>query len=172
VATRDTFEDWAESLGIDRGDDRERRRPDSFDRWLHALFDRGRVTEESVIAAYLLELIERTRQNLTVVLADIERTTELRPDIIVDDYEGTIRVSVDGSYQTPSVTEWTNPEALAELADYLQDQLTEEPWRAWPVCPEHHLGLYTEVHDHRAVWWCRSGDHPVAPVGALPPEAG
>jgi hypothetical protein len=113
--------------------------------------------------------IKLTRENVDFVRVDVERTTTLRPGITVDDYRGVVRITYDSSYTTPSLSAWQNPEALAETADYLQDHVVDDLRRPWPVCLAHDKGVYAEVHDGRALWWCRYGGHPVAQVGHLDP---
>jgi hypothetical protein len=105
-------------------------------------------------------------------LADLHRTTDERPVVEVDVWmESSIRISIDGGFTAPSMWEVDAPEAFAEVADYLQDQLqgvvVDGSWRFWPECRQHNAGLHAEVHDGRAVWRCRIGDHEVAPMGQL-----
>ncbi|WP_084965445.1 hypothetical protein [Thermoactinospora rubra] len=56
---------------------------------------------------------------------------------------------------------------VTEVADAAQDMVAEELWTAWPVCPEHGLGLHAE----RGSWVCRRG-HAAAPIGGLPAVEG
>ena len=101
------------------------------------------------------------------VLGDVHRTTSLRPDVVVDVwYETAIRIVINDGWTTPSMFASERPEAFAEVADYFQDQLGSK-LGCWPVCDQHDLGLHGEVHDGVAVWWCRFGDHAVAPIGQL-----
>ena len=39
-----------------------------------------------------------------------------------------MKISYDRNYKTPSVFATSNPEALAETADYLQDHVIEDMW--------------------------------------------
>jgi hypothetical protein len=111
--------------------------------------------------------LELATDNVEVVLADVRRTTGFQPNVTVDSYMSVVRIAYGRNYTTPSVHADSNPEALAETADYLQDHVVEDLWSPWPVCPVHDVGVYSEVHDGAAVWWCRSGSHLVAPVGQL-----
>jgi hypothetical protein len=68
--------------------------------------------------------------------------------------------------------------ALAAVTEAAQDTLTERLWQAWPVCPEHGLGMHPrEDSDGSLAWWCAGGPRPRAtphlraPVGALPAAA-
>lgn len=107
--------------------------------------------------------------NVAVVLADIERTTELRPRVTIDAYRSVVRIAYDNGWTTPSVRATSNPDALIETADYLKELIVEdEGWLPWPLCPDHEIGgVKAEVHDGTVVWWCTFVDHLVAPVGHL-----
>lgn len=63
-------------------------------------------------------------------------------------------------------------EALAELADYLQEAvLDEEVWGGWPICPDHrtHPLEATTDQTHIAVWKCPRG-RVIARIGDLTNE--
>ena len=64
-----------------------------------------------------------------------------------------------------------NPDARCEIADYLQGAIMEDSavLSGWPTCPTHWNGLYAQVHEDAAVWYCRTGNHPVAAIGQLAP---
>jgi hypothetical protein len=166
------FDEWYESLGTEWGDgeadEDAGQSAERLRRWLHQLYEtHGGLDMESVKTAFLLDQIQISEANVAVVLQDIENTSALRPDIVVDDYEGGVRVAFDGSYALPSVTAWENPEALAEVADYLQERVMEKLWAVWPTCPRHGFGVFAQVHGGVAMWWCRFGQHGVAAVGLL-----
>ncbi|MCB5167317.1 hypothetical protein LG634_21050 [Streptomyces bambusae] len=63
--------------------------------------------------------------------------------------------------------------ALAAVTEAAQDTLTERLWQAWPVCPDHRLGMHPREEDSTLAWWCagKPGRHALphlhAPVGAL-----
>ncbi|MGW0281617.1 hypothetical protein ACWDXT_00665 [Streptomyces sp. NPDC003236] len=64
--------------------------------------------------------------------------------------------------------------ALASVADAAQETVTELLWQAWPLCPEHGLGMHPrEDAEERLFWWCageglrRGPAHMQAAVGAL-----
>jgi hypothetical protein len=105
------------------------------------------------------------------VLDDVHRTTSLQPavELEVDD-DGFLRIR----YRNPSgagggggLTERADPSLLVEIADWIQEQVTEDVFTAWPVCPTHDMGLHALEEADRAVWWCAFGDHEVAPIGRL-----
>jgi hypothetical protein len=146
---------------------------DGWMRWLRRFFDeRGPVEKEVVTRAAMEHQIAVASEAVRMVLADLHRTTDERPVVEVDVWmESSIRISIDGGFTAPSMWEVDAPEAFAEVADYLQDQLlgvvVDGSWRFWPECRQHNAGLHAEVHDGRAVWRCRIGDHEVAPMGQL-----
>ncbi|MYS06922.1 hypothetical protein GTW71_10855 [Streptomyces sp. SID6041] len=60
--------------------------------------------------------------------------------------------------------------ALARVADAAQETVVELLWQAWPLCPEHGLGMHpAEDAEERLFWWCSGGgpSHFHVPVGAL-----
>jgi hypothetical protein len=112
--------------------------------------------------------VKLARENVDVVLTDIHRTTDVRPEVLVDSFRSVVRIAYGSGFTTPSVRATANPQALVETADYLKDQVVEDVWSPWPVCPLHEIGgVQAEVHDGVAVWWCRFADHLVAEVGQL-----
>lgn len=111
--------------------------------------------------------LDLARANVEVVLGDVHRTVGLQPNVTVDSYMSVVRIAYGPNYKTPSVHATSNPNALSETADYLQDHVIEDLWTPWPVCPVHDVGVYSEVRQDAAVWWCRAGAHLVAPVGQL-----
>jgi hypothetical protein len=85
----------------------------------------------------------------------------------VDKWEGgSVRIIVNNGFTAPSMWERTEPEAIAEVADYVQEQLDQE-LGCWPICDAHDVGLHADARDGVAVWWCRLGEHAVAPIGEL-----
>lgn len=64
--------------------------------------------------------------------------------------------------------------ALAAVADAAQETVMELLWQAWPLCPEHGLGMHPETDaEDQVSWWCagarsRSGSaHVHRAVGEL-----
>ena len=120
----------------------------------------------------LEHLLELAKKNVAVVLADVERSTALRPSVTVDAYMGVVRIAYNESSTTPSVSAPGNPKALAETADYLQQHVAEDAGAhgqgsIWPVCPTHSRMLRTVVETDRAVWKCPGG-HVASEIGQLP----
>ena len=166
------FEAWFDSISPELGDAWSgaelHRRSAALRRWFHSFYEQhGPADRPSVERAFLLDLVELTRQNVRIVMPEVERTTKLRPTVEVEEFQEAVRVSVDGSYTTPSVKEWENPEALVDLAGYIQEQVIDELNSAWPVCPKHGQVLIPEVHNGVGTWWCRPEDHAVCEIGQL-----
>ena len=113
-------------------------------------------------------VLELSRRALALVLADISRTTCWNPVVRLEPWmDGDVRISVDGGFGTPpSVWQRTEPEVIAEIADYMQEMLDQNP-SIWPVCGKHDVGLHAEVRERTAVWWCRLGRHVVSEIGRL-----
>jgi hypothetical protein len=119
--------------------------------------------------AYLRARLKAAEEGVALVVADLHRTTDWRPTIVVDTYDGGVRISVDNGYQTPSSSHTDRVSARAEVGEYIQDQLDSRG--CWPVCSEHDAGLHAEVRDGAAVWRCRLGKHTVAAIGQLQSSA-
>ena len=58
----------------------------------------------------------------------------------------------------------TAADALADVAEAAQDTVTELLWQAWPVCPEHNLGMHVRKVSGRASWWCAGSAAPRDPA--------
>ena len=56
---------------------------------------------------------------------------------------------------------------MAEVADFMQDEIVEDLHTGWPMCTQHAVGAYAHVTDGQAVWFCRTHRHVVAPIGRL-----
>ena len=138
-------------------------------RWLRRYYTSDGPDSQDVVASamrsYQLALAEEAA---AAALHDLEAATGLHPSVAVEDNDGFgVRILIDGGYTAPSMWALDKPEALAEVADYFQEQLDQSGAGAWPVCDRHDLGLHAEVHNDVAVWWCRKFQHAVAPVGRL-----
>jgi hypothetical protein len=57
-----------------------------------------------------------------------------------------------------------------DIAFYLQDDVTDEVWAAWPQCPGHPHPMSPAIVGEAAVWECPSGAGVAIPIGQL--EAG
>lgn len=163
------FERWLGEISFNVDDPGHRAR--SWLPWLRDFYDaHGPVPPDVVTAAAAERYLKLARRCVDTVLADLDRTSGVCPVIEVDIFESRwVRITVDGSYTQPSMEAIDEARALAEVADYLQEQLVWHPslGSVWPVCGTHEAGLHAGVHEGTAVWWCRRGGHAVAAIGAL-----
>ncbi|MCW2495847.1 hypothetical protein [Jatrophihabitans sp.] len=146
-------------------------RPAGADRVLREIFDdRGPISQEEVRAAGRRIQLGLAAHAVALVLRDLHATTEARPNVDVryDDEYGLV-VSYNGGWTTPPMSAMRDPEATAEIADYLQGEIVEDLWGGWPSCPAHSNGAHAETLGGDAVWYCRYGKHPVAVIGSLAP---
>jgi hypothetical protein len=161
------FEAWLSDLAA--ASDSDGAVDSGWRRWLEDLFrTEGPVSYECVRAAATADQVVLAREATAAVLGDLERATDLRPEVEVDWYEGeSIRISFDQGYRTPSMTAIDRAAAFVEVAAYFQEQLAFEIGKMWPECLIHDFGGETEVRDGVAVWWCRKGEHVVDRIGEL-----
>jgi hypothetical protein len=111
---------------------------------------------------------------LEIVKADL-RACGLPDTVSLLGWEGSRHVCVD-AWAANSTGGGIYPEAgedpitaLVEVADDAQDAVMHSMWGAWPLCPEHGLGVHAQEHDGAAVWWCGAGDgHVAGRVGHWP----
>jgi hypothetical protein len=137
-------------------------------RWLRELYDsRGPISREAASSAYLSAQLALANDAVAAVLADLERTSPHRLDVVVDAWEGhSVRIAIDGGFTIPSMSEFERAAAFAEVGGYIQEQCSQEI-RTWPVCDVHDAGLHPEARHGDAVWRCRLGAHDVALIGRL-----
>ena len=172
VTEVDRFVAWCDAIAPDLGDGWSKHDKRERETWLREWFRRfyisnGPASEDTVRAAFVLDQLALAEANVAIVMSDIERTTDLRPKVVVNDLDEAVCISFNGNFTSPSVMAWDNPEALAEVAGYLQEHVMEALWRTWPECPDHDFGLSPQVKKGGAVWWCRPREHAVAVVGHL-----
>jgi hypothetical protein len=101
-------------------------------------------------------------------MSDVARSApHVDLEVTVDACEGSLRISVGDSFETPSMLEWERAAAVAEVASYLQEFVCEKLRGTWPTCSSHDLGLHATTLDGVAVWLCSQGPHTVTMVGGL-----
>jgi hypothetical protein len=165
------FEVWYRLVVADDDQPHDMPEPDQGLRaWLQALFQsHGPVSTEVVQVAFVLDQVALADRAVASVLGDLHRTSSFRPKVNVDDVDGSIRITVNGSYTTPSMSAapFDVAAGIVEVADYLQEKVIDNAGPVWPVCPWHGFGLHPQVNVGRAMWWCRPLDHPVSVVGEL-----
>ena len=166
-----SFEEWVRPFRDEAAADNDRSDLSTLIDWFRAVFDEaGPVNRDDLERRYEARQLELAGEAVRLVLRDAASTSDFDGDVRVDVEGGAIRISVDGSYTTPSMMEFERAAAIAEVADYLQEHISEALWRAWPVCGSHDLGLRATARDGEPVWWCETGNHVVGAIGGLPTE--
>src|SRR3954471_17353719 len=173
-----TFEKWLASLRVgdpDQGGQVGKPVAGGME-FLREIFDKsGPVSSGELRTAWQGRELELAERAVPLVLADIQRTTNLRPRIEVRtlDIGGSwgerglalvTAVTFDGSYTTIPLA-MRMPEIICDVADNLRDHVVDELWTVWPVCPFDGLGLDPRVVRGDAVWYCRVGDHIAGLIG-------
>ena len=119
--------------------------------------------------------VEQATRAASLVADDLERTLARRPAIIVSlSADDEICVAVEGGYGETFVHPGALDDAIdtiVAIADHVQSELADgrDSWFVWPLCADHAVAPHAEVHDGRAVWWCRVGRHSLGTVGQLQP---
>ena len=167
------FSAWVQSLGLndpEDGDTAPGTVPAGAWEFLRETFDaRGPLSRAEVLQAWddLEEALARRAVDL--VLADLHRTTRLRPEIAIWRHElGALAIAYNGNYSTPAILSLRIPEVVSEAAEYLQDRVVEDLWSPWPICTAHGSALDAAVVDARAVWRCRRDNQVISAIGELP----
>lgn len=107
------------------------------------------------------------------VMADLTRTTELRPDVVVDfrdpsDLQYWYKSEGGGSHGAALGRDEDEEVATVRLADLIQDDALDELWGpAWPICPGHSHPAQPTLRRDRATWVCPRSRHPLAIIGML-----
>jgi len=168
VAERPGFDEWVRRFLAEAGDGRDVSQQAALVRWFRSVFDElGPVSRAEVDRRYEADQLDVAKEAVRLVMRDAAVTADVAAEVVVDTDGNCVRISYNGSYTTPSMFEIERASAIAEVGDYMQDHIADDLWRAWPVCPDHKLGLRARVRDGAPVWWCESGDHAVAPIGGL-----
>lgn len=148
-------------------------RPAGAEQLLRQIFDRrGPISVQEVHLEGQKIQMDLAQGAVALVLRDLHATTKARPNVELRyDNEYGLIVTYNGGWTTTAIVSLQNPEATCEIADYLQGEIVEdsEVWTAWPTCPTHRNGLYAQAHNDAALWYCRTGNHPVAAIGQLAP---
>jgi hypothetical protein len=162
------FQEWVASLAVQDPYDPGELAPGAME-FLQQIFDgRGPVPVEDVERARQERQIELARAAVELLGLDLRASTNLQPPPFehrIDD--GAVRVAYWGRYASITIMAMSAPHVAAEIADFMQEQIIEDLHAAWPMCPAHQLGSYTEIVDGRAVWYCRKHQHIVAAIGQL-----
>lgn len=151
----------------------------------------------AAIGADLEGAIERAEAALLLVVDDIEATTAIREEGRILRYGDWLRVigeirpwpivaeeepgDVGGSRDEEALLlaceflghsfclggDQATAEIAAHIAFQLQDDVMDEVWGAWPVCPAHEHPMSPEVVAGVAVWRCPIDPRVTVPVGQL-----
>jgi hypothetical protein len=162
------FETWVSSLASGDPSDLIVATPGAVE-FLREMFDeRGPVAAEVIALAAQERQIQLARSAVELLGADLRATTELQaPPFEHRIEDGAVRVAYWGRYAPSTIMTITGPEVVAEVSDFMQDEIVEGLHAAWPVCPDHHFGAYVQIAGGQAVWNCRSQQHVIAVVGRL-----
>jgi hypothetical protein len=120
-----------------------------------------------------MEKALRLRDALDVVLAELQRTSGLRP--FLEERDGWVMLrNQDGQGQGVQLRGEGEPDELAQLADQVQEWAVEELWNrgrstSWPECKFHPNShpLEPAVVAGAAWWRCPKNAERVAAIGAL-----
>ena len=113
--------------------------------------------------------LDNVRLATELVGADIASSTDLPApswEYRIED-DGAVRVGCFNHFAPMTLLAIELAEVIAEVADFIQDEIIEDLHSPWPVCPDHETGTYAQVVENEAVWHCRFGGHAVATIGQL-----
>ncbi|MEY2451232.1 MAG: hypothetical protein QOD92_806 [Acidimicrobiaceae bacterium] len=160
------FEQWSAPKLIETG---PAVRTDAVRAWLQEVFDaEGPINDARLAERAADRQLALAKEAVDLVMSDAARSEPgVDLEVTVDAYEGSLRISVDGSFETPSMLEWERAAAIAEVASYLQEYLCEKVRGTWPTCSMHDLGLHATTRDGVALWLCTEGPHTVTVIGGL-----
>ncbi|MFC9387211.1 hypothetical protein [Streptomyces venezuelae] len=124
------------------------------------------------------EALALLNRDLAVTLPQLEPLQLLAlPSYDADEPENVYVAMANGEWHGNSLDPTSQDNlasALASVADAAQETVMELQWQAWPLCPEHGLGMHPrENPEEQLSWWCagprppRGPAHIHAPVGAL-----
>lgn len=156
-----TFDDWTASLGGSVSAEGM-----SF---LRRVFDgHGPVSRDEAVRIGREHQLALAREAVGLLGHDIAATTELAPPSFeYRDEDGSIRMSVWGRYARTPICGLSQAHVAVEVADFVQEEVTEDLHAVWPECHHHRVGLHPSRMGDRAVWMCRAGAHVVTDIGKL-----
>ena len=138
--------------------------------WFASLHQQhGAVTNEVASTAWALERLDVAELAVALVTADLQRTTAWQADVALSTFSDAVEITVDGHARAPatSADPWDRPTIICDIAEIIQEDVSESHAEVWPVCARHDVGLHAEVQAGRAAWWCPSGAHVLADIGLL-----
>ena len=158
-----SFDDWLASIDPER-DMTDRRR------WLRHQFELlGPVDAESIDVAYELELAGALRTAIELARSDLPDDPTRSLTYIDEPGARGIAYGYSATFSSPMTHSppWRMSQLIVDVADYVQEHVSEERMRVWPTCTNHGLGLHPKVANHGPVWRCSHGPHDVAVIGQL-----
>ncbi len=134
--------------------------------------ERGALTGEALWTLAAQHQLELAKRAAAAVTSDIRATTADKEVEIEPVLEGSVvRIKCNGAFDEHDggrMFAFDLDRAMVEVAETVQDLLTEQWWAVWPLCPEHgDHGLCPEPSKPVASWSCRIGPHTVGAVGGL-----
>ncbi len=123
---------------------------------------------EEVHACWRQRQLVLARDAADLFCVDLRATNELETPPFDVRIESTgVRVGYWRSYATSTVMAITAPEVICEVSNLMQDEVVEDIHSGWPMCPQHSVEAYPRLVEDQAVWYCRTFQHIVAPIGRL-----
>jgi hypothetical protein len=138
--------------------------------WFLALHEKhGPVTREVASGAWALQQLDASELGVALTLADMTRTTTWQPEVNLNTAVDAVEITVEGHTRAPATMAdpWDQHAVVCDIAEIIQEDVSERQMEVWPICAGHGVGLHAEVQAGRAVWWCRSGEHVVSEIGLL-----
>lgn len=157
-----TFDDWTGSLGGSVSPEGRL--------FLRRVYDEhGPVSRDEAVRIAHDHQLTLARKTVELLGYDIAATTEpASPSFDYRDEEGgSIRLSIWGQLATSTIFGLSQAHVTVEVADFVQEEVTEDLHAVWPECHRHRVGLHPSLTADRAVGTCRAGAHEVADIGSL-----
>jgi hypothetical protein len=156
-----TFDEWTASLGGNVSPEAR-----SF---LQGVFDeRGPISRDEAERIGHDHQVALARKAVGLLGHDIAATTELTaPSFEYREEDGSIRLSIWGSYATDPIFGLSQAHVTVEVADFVHEEVIDGLHALWPECHQHRVGLHPSLAADRAVWICHAGAHEVADIGKL-----
>jgi hypothetical protein len=143
---------------------------DSFEQWCRGVFaDLGDVDLPTLEALYRANRLRLCQEAVALASQDIAATTSIEPTIeVVDDDDVGVYVAYRGAFTSGQFSFDSPEEASQQVADYLQEHVSEDLGGAWPTCQTHDRGLHAVLQHGEPVWRCSGGGgHAAGAIGCL-----
>jgi hypothetical protein len=157
----------------------------------------AQTRERKPTSPELQQAIDRAEAALDLVISDVESTTSVRERSTILRYDDWIFEDAqnpdswlfgEGGAESDADADQDDELALAcrfggrtfklhgaqsiadiafDIAHQVQDDVTDEIWRAWPVCPGHPHPMTPTVERETAMWACPAEAEIALPIGQL-----